>query len=143
MKSVSNLFSILDSELPDRWIWCSIYIMFGDSQSQEFTEYRLSSDDEEKNINTPNGVREQMYTFRDEIAVDLSQQPTHIQLTIESDGKFDTVVGYGAPNWDIMPSPWPDDITAENYTYTKAWPDGLPEKIRKRLKDPRSLIGYD
>ena len=143
MKSVSSLFSILDSELPDGWNWCTIYFMFGDNHSREFTCYGLSPDDGERDLHGRSSVWEQMRAFRDEIAVDLSQQPTHIQLTIESDGKFDTVVGYGAPNWDIMPRPWPDDITAENYTYTKAWPDGLPEKIRKRLKDPRSLIGYD
>ena len=79
--------------------------MFGDDHSREFTCYGLSPDDGERDLHGRSSVWEQMRAFRDEIAVDLSQQPTHIQLTIESDGKFNTVVGYGAPNWDIMEFP--------------------------------------
>ena len=147
MKPIEEIFYIYKPLLPESWNWCTIFFMTGSGRSIESTTYGFTSDreQEEINFNSPTGtatrICELMNEFAGEIASTPLQQPSHIELTLEPDGKYNTVIGYGEPNWDPAPRPWPDDITAEEYTYTKAWPNGIKEKSVKRLKDPRSLIG--
>lgn len=44
MQIVSDIFSILDSELPERWQWCTTYYMFGKNRSSVFVDYGFSTD---------------------------------------------------------------------------------------------------
>ena len=117
--------------------------MFGENRSSVFVDYGFSTDKTkvEDGFTLNREIKLLIKSLREEIALKPTEQPTHIELTIKCTGAFNTVIGYGDPNWDPSPRPWPDDITAEDYTYTKAWPKGIKEKSVKRLKDPRSLIG--
>ena len=145
MQIVSDIFSILDSELPERWQWCTTYYMFGKNRSSVFVDYGFSTDKTkiEDGFTLNRESKSLIKSLREEIALKPTVQPTHIELTIECTGAFNTVIGYGDPNWDPAPRPWPDDITAKEYTYTKAWPNGMSEEARSIMEDPRSLIGYD
>ena len=148
MRPVQDLFPMYADILPKGWRWATIHYVFGEGRTSCFNEYGLSEDRStiENDMVLLNKLLDLnigpiFHELRNEIATLPLEQPTHIELTIEPDGKFNTVLGYGEPNWDIAPRPWPDDITADEYTYTKAWPNGIKEKSIKRLKDPRSLIG--
>jgi len=146
MKPVQELFSIYAEQLPENWKWATVYFMFGEGVTEHFSEYGLSEDRTlvEKDFSSSGlGVSQIFHDLKDEIAPPPLEQPTHIELTIQPDGKFDTVLGYGEPNWDIAPRAWPDDITATDYTYTKAWPNGMSDDAKSIMEDPRSLIGYD
>jgi len=146
VRSVQEIFPIYANALPDNWKWATIYFVFGEGQTGLLTEYGFTEDRShiEKGFkNLDIDVSHLFHELRNEIAPTPMEQPTHIELTIEPDGKFNTVLGYGEPNWDPAPRPWPDDITAKEYTYTKAWPDGMSEEARSIMEDPRSLIGYD
>ena len=148
MRPVQELFPMYAQLLPEGWKWTTIHFVHGEGRTRLFNEYGLSEDRlaVEKDLSLLNNlldlnVDSLIHELINEIAPPPLDQPTHIELTIEPNGKFDTVLGYGEPNWDPAPRGWPDDITAEDYTYTKAWPKGIKEKSVKRLKDPRSLIG--
>ena len=146
MKPVQELFSVYAEQLPKNWTWATVYFMFGEGVTEHFSEYGLSEDRTlvEKDFSSSGlGVSQIFHELRNEIAPPPLEQPTHIELTLEPDGKFHTVLGYGEPNWDPAPRGWPDEITADEYTYTKAWPNGIPDETKDILDDPRSLIGYD
>ena len=147
MRSVQELFLIYKNLLSDGWKWCTVHFVFDDGRTRHFTEYGLSENRTEVELDFKNNKVSDvgiLFTqLRDAISPAPLQKPTHIELTFQPSGKFDTVLGYGEPNWDPAPRVWPDDIRAEEYTYTKAWPNGLKGQTKKRLKDPRSLICYD
>ena len=86
-------------------------------------------------------IQKEMRELREHIAPQPLPQFTHIELTFTNNGEFESILGYGRPNLDILPIQWPDDITADSYTYTKSWPSGVPEKRAALMKDPRSLAG--
>ena len=146
MRPVEEILSIYRVALPEGWKWFTVHFAFGDGRTKHFTEYGISEDRSivKKDFsNKVEGEWQWLEALRDTVAPPPMEQPTHIELTIQHTGKFETVLGYGEVNWDPAPRGWPDDIRAEDYTYTKAWPNGLKEQTKKRLKDPRSLIGYD
>jgi len=148
VEPVQELYAIYDPLLAEGWNWLTIYYLFGEGRSRHFAEYGLTQDRSVVEIELrgrpPAGKTQLLFNeIRTTVAPDPLPQPTHIELTVEHDGKFATVLGYGEPNWDISPRPWPDDITADEYTYKKAWPEGLRESTKQLLDDPRSLIGFD
>ena len=146
MKPVQDLFPMYTDQLPEGWSWATIYFVFGEGRTGHFTEYGYSENrslGENDFSNKVGDVEPLFLELRNDIAPPPLEQPTHIELTLEPDGKFHTVLGYGEPNWDPAPRGWPDDITADEYTYTKAWPNGIPDETKDILDDPRSLIGYD
>jgi len=150
MSVYQNIYSKIAASLPEKWSWFTLKFKF--SSTEDHFGYSIDYGDSEnrdsrESLNftevqdgSPNLVA-LMRSLRDEIAPKPLTQFTHIELTFDNTGNFDSVLGYGKPNWDISPRPWPDDITADSYTYTKAWPNGITKKRAAIMKDPRSLVG--
>lgn len=46
---------------------------------------------------------------------------THIELIFHPDGKYDMDLGYGPVDREEIRGFWPDDITADVYTYSRGW----------------------
>ena len=149
-QTIEEIFHLCKESLPEEWRWCTAhYKRARNDRTSVMVIYGLEADrtKEKNDFDCPAGVPtrlcELFQQYGNIIAPNPMEKPTHIELTIEPDGTFDSVLGYGEPNWDPSPRPWPDDIRAEEYTYTKAWPKGLKKGVKELLKDPRSLIGYD
>ena len=146
-----EIFNITKPLMPGDCVWFTIFFMCGaDDQTQHFIELGRNSDknNRENLKNTGTALEtialgESFARLRDKLTPKPLEQFTHIELTYDKGGKFKSVLGYGEPNWDVMPKAWPDDISAESYTYTKAWPNGMPDGMKSLLQDPRSLIGFD
>ena len=137
--------------MPTDWAWFTIYFMYGEKgQTEHFIEYGCETDVNTRvNLKKPEPVQQttnlikSFLELRDKLAPKPLPKFTHIELNYSKDGKSKSVLGYGKPNWDLMPRGWPDDITAENYTYKNAWPDGIPAEVKPLMQDARSLIGYE
>jgi len=150
MSVYQSVYSKIAVLLPESWLWFTLNFQYSasDDHWRYIIEYGESENKDsreglhftEAQDGSPDLVA-LMRSLRDEITPKPLTQFTHIELTFDNSGNFDSVLGYGKPNWDISPRGWPDDITADSYTYTKAWPNGITKKRAAIMKDPRSLVG--
>ena len=141
MSIYQQLYDFTAAALPDDWAWVTIYCAYGEGRTRIRVNYGTTEDRQDyENIPAPN-ISQFLETLRSQVAPPPTEQFTHIELTFERSGNYNSVLGYGKPNWDVMPISWPDDITAEEYTYVGAWPNGITAARAKRLKDPRSSKG--
>ncbi|MEZ5986233.1 MAG: hypothetical protein R3B94_09820 [Hyphomonas sp.] len=135
---IQGIFNVYINYLPEDW---SLLRFFHKTEGQgislTFETYETTSKlGKEQYFEDPlepedsNSIRLLSYSLRDAISPDGLPKYTHIELTIHRDGTFDTVMGYGPVDWSPSSYPWPDDITAEEYTYKRAWPDGKPDFLK-------------
>ena len=150
MRTYQIIYNKIAGSLPGKWSWFTLSFNFSstDDHSRYFIEYGESDNKDLRDSLNFTEIQDGspdlvslMRILREEISPKPLHQFTHIELTYNNSGNFESVLGYGEPNWDISPRPWPDDITVEPYTYTKAWPNGITEKRAAVMRDPRSLVG--
>ena len=142
MSPHQNIFDAFGSKLPGNWHWFTLRAFYESHGVTYMLDYGLTPDRNVlKNSDVSIDIQRDMFELRERIAPHPLPQFTHIELTFNNNGEFESILGYGEPNRDILPRPWPDDITAESYTYTKSWPDGVHEKRAALMKDPRSIVG--
>jgi len=152
MSHFQDIFDIAKPLFPDDWEWVTFFVKFSDDggRIKYFVDYGSSSNQRDsKSLDTLSVsqemriIRKLITDFRKKINPEPQKKFTHMELTFKQGEDAKAVLGYGAPNWDILPISWPDDISADSYTYKNAWPDGMPDNRRALLKDPRSLIGFE
>ncbi len=141
MSVYQQLYENVASALPDDWAWVTIYCAYGEERTRTMVYFGNTEDMHNRENVQPPKLSALLQTLRHQVAPPPTDQFTHIELTFERSGSHSSVLGYGEPNWDVMPISWPDDITAEEYTYVGAWPNGLMASRVKLLKDPRSSKG--
>lgn len=150
MKQTQEIYDTAKSLMPDDWEWFTIFFMYGeDGRTRQFIEYGSDPDERERKNLQNLGSGQQMsdlsklfFELRDKFTPEPLDKFTHIELICRKNGEAKSILGYGKPNWDIMlGGGWPDDITADSYTYKNAWPDGIPDKMKPLMKDPRTLAG--
>jgi hypothetical protein len=144
MSVYQDIFNAISPNISVGWKWFRLRAFYTDLGATYLLDFGLTSD-REKAIDdgTMVNIQKEMAALRDEITPHPMQPITHVELTYTSDGKFESLLGYGKPNLDFLPIPWPDDITAENYTYVNAWPTPVMEKRAELCRDPRSLLGVN
>jgi len=144
LTAYQEIFDKVVPYLPKDWKWFTLYSFISERGVTYMLNFGTSEDQSDIQDNgAAFDITPEIYALREEIAQSSVPNFTHIELTFLSDGKFDSVLGYGEPNLDLLPRPWPDDITSKEYTYTKNWPDGVPERRAAILTDPRSVVGVE
>lgn len=115
---ILSIFSYYSSYLPEGWLEFSIYYKFDNSSSMSFL-HLVNADG--VNIKPPLWLDATEMIEVGELIQKLAGEAnfgsggvTHLEIHLENSGKFKTQVGYGNIDWDNM---WPDDLTAEPYTY--------------------------
>lgn len=137
-EAIQGIFNVYINYLPEDWSLLRFFHKTeGKGVSESFATYEVVSEPGiKKSFEDPleaddgDDIDALMPLLRDSISPDGLLKYTHIELTILRDGTFDTVLGYGPVDWSPSPYPWPDDITAEEYTYKRAWPDGKPDFLK-------------
>lgn len=116
---ILTVFQFYSPHLPADWNSLTIFYKADESSAMSFVEYSnssgnkfhpgpwLSMDEEYEVLQNLKKMTPYLKLTNDGI--------THVELKITVNGEFETMLGYGPIDWEEV---WPDDISAETYTYS-------------------------